>query len=93
MKPHVHSVSRAPSAGSPGLGFFSGIFLLFCQIGRYASNIRQSNRVSHSLPAPTKIQATPNLSLNSDPACIVWRALSSSRYLGFAQRLGAGGAG
>ena len=93
MKPHVHSVSRAPSAGSPGLGFFSGISLLFCQIGRYASNIRQSNRVSHSLPAPTKIQATPNLSLNSDPACTGRFPLSYYRFLGFVQRLGAGVAG
>ena len=35
----------------------------------------------------------PNPSLNSDPACIVLRSLSSTRFLGFVQRLGAGGAG
>ena len=35
----------------------------------------------------------PNPPLNSDPACIVFRSLSASRFLGFAQRLGAGGAG
>ena len=35
----------------------------------------------------------PNLSLNSDPACIVIRSLSTSRFLGSVQRLGAGGAG
>ena len=35
----------------------------------------------------------PNLPLNSDPACIAFRSISTSRYLGFVQRLGAGGAG
>jgi len=39
------------------------------------------------------VRLTPNLPLNSDPACIVLRSLSTSRFLGFAQRLGAGGAG
>jgi len=34
-----------------------------------------------------------NPPLNSDPACIVFRSFSSSRFLGFVQRLGAGGAG
>jgi len=34
-----------------------------------------------------------NLSLKSDPACIAFRSFSSFRYLGFVQRLGAGGAG
>ena len=36
---------------------------------------------------------TPNLSLKSDPACIAFRSFSSSRLLGFVQRLDAGGAG
>ena len=35
----------------------------------------------------------PNPPLNLDPACIAFRSLSTSRYLGFVQRLGAGGAG
>ncbi len=35
----------------------------------------------------------PNPPLNSDPACIAFRSLSSTRFLGFVQRLGAGGAG
>jgi hypothetical protein len=35
----------------------------------------------------------PNPPLNSDPTCIAFRSLSTSRYLGFAQRLGAGGSG
>jgi len=35
----------------------------------------------------------PNLSLNSDPACVVFRSFSCSVFLGFVQRLGAGGAG
>jgi hypothetical protein len=39
------------------------------------------------------VQATPNPPLNSDPAHTVFRSLSASRFLGFAQRLGAGGAG
>jgi len=34
---------------------------------------------------------TPNPPPTSDPACVVFRALSSSRLLGFVQRLGAGG--
>jgi hypothetical protein len=36
---------------------------------------------------------TPNLSLNSDLARTVFRSLLSPCFLGFAQRLGAGGAG
>src|SRR5664279_4165405 len=35
----------------------------------------------------------PNPPLNSDPACIVFRSFSCSVFLGFVQRLGAGGAG
>ena len=35
----------------------------------------------------------PNPPLNSDPACIAFRSLSTSRYLGSVHRLGAGGAG
>ena len=35
----------------------------------------------------------PNPPLNSDPACIAFRSLSTSRFLGSAQRLGAGGSG
>ena len=35
----------------------------------------------------------PNPALHSDPACIAFRSLSSFRFLGFVQRLGAGGAG
>jgi hypothetical protein len=35
---------------------------------------------------------TPNLALNPDPACIAFRSLSTTRFLGFVQRLGAGGA-
>jgi hypothetical protein len=35
----------------------------------------------------------PNPPLNSDPACTAFRSFSSSRFLGSAQRLGAGGAG
>src|SRR5512133_1303471 len=35
--------------------------------------------------------AQSNSPLNSDPACIAFRSLSTSRFLGSAQRLGAGG--
>ena len=35
----------------------------------------------------------PNPPLNSDPACFGFRSLSTSRFLGFVHRLGAGGAG
>ncbi len=41
----------------------------------------------------TKLTATPNLPLNPDPAYLAFRSFSSSRLLGFAPRLGAGGAG
>lgn len=34
-----------------------------------------------------------NPSLNSDPACLVIRSLSTTRFFGSAHRLGAGGAG
>ena len=37
--------------------------------------------------------ALPNLPLHSDPACIAFRSLSTSRFLDSVQRLGAGGAG
>ncbi len=40
-----------------------------------------------------QFHGVPNLSLNSDPACIAFRSFSSFRFLGSAQRLGAGGAG
>jgi hypothetical protein len=42
---------------------------------------------------PTARSCLPNPPLNSDPACIAFRSLSASRFLGSAQRLGAGGAG
>jgi len=42
---------------------------------------------------PSSREPAPNLSLNSDPACIVFHSFSTFRFLGFAQRLGAGGAG
>ena len=35
----------------------------------------------------------PNPPLNSDPACIAFRSLLTSRFLDSALRLGAGGAG
>ncbi|WP_257304717.1 hypothetical protein [Geothrix campi] len=48
----------------------------------------------HSPTAPNSSpSAAPNLSLNSDPACIAFRSLSTSRFLGSVQRLGAGVAG
>ena len=39
------------------------------------------------------LRHTPNPPLHSGPACIASRSLSTSCYLGFVQRLGAGGAG
>jgi len=44
-------------------------------------------------PYPLNCASRPNPPLNSDPACIVVRSLSSFSFLGSAQRLGAGGAG
>jgi hypothetical protein len=40
-----------------------------------------------------KVSPGPNPPLNSDPAYIAYRSLSSSRFLGSVHRLGAGGAG
>ena len=45
-----------------------------------------------ALGAPMR-RARPNLALNSDPACIACRSLSTPRFLGSVHRLGAGGAG
>ena len=39
-----------------------------------------------------RIQQLPNPPLKSDPACIAFRSLSCHVFLGFAHRLGAGGA-
>ena len=39
------------------------------------------------------LRIAPNLSLNSDPACIAFRSFSCFRFLGFAHHLGAGVAG
>jgi len=38
-------------------------------------------------------EQSPNPRLNSDPACVAIRSLSTSRFLGSVQRLGAGVAG
>ena len=43
-----------------------------------------------ALADPPIARGAPNLSLKSDPACIAFRSLSTSRYLGSAHRLGAG---
>jgi len=40
-----------------------------------------------------QFHGVPNLSLNPDPACIVFCSLSTSRFLGSARRLGTGGSG
>ena len=42
---------------------------------------------------PVTNAGPPNLPLNSVPACIAFRSLSASRFLGSVLRLGAGGAG
>ncbi|WP_257307588.1 hypothetical protein [Geothrix campi] len=54
--------------------------------------ITKNNRISMFLYQHSSYPA-PNPPLNSDPACIVPRSLSTSRFLGSVQRLGAGGAG
>jgi hypothetical protein len=46
-------------------------------------------RMRRVLGAPL-LWARPNLALKSDPACIAFRSLSTSRYLGSAHRFGAG---
>ena len=53
----------------------------------------RSKPVLFGFSSGLQFHGVPNLSLNSDPACIVSRSFSSFRYLGFAQRLGAGVAG
>jgi hypothetical protein len=60
-------------------------------IGRHSLRPLQSQHLDNS--SGLQFHGVPNLSLNSDPACIVRRSLSTSRFLGSAHRLGAGGAG
>ena len=45
-----------------------------------------------TLRIPISAHMRPNPPLKSDPACIAFRSLSTSRFLGSAQRFGAGGA-
>jgi len=60
-------------------------------IGRHSLRLFPSKLLSSS--GGLQFRGVPNPSLNSDPACAVFRSFSSFRYLGFVQRLGAGGAG
>jgi len=53
----------------------------------------KSGTATLQLPENAHDHHHPNPQLNSDPACIASRSLSTSRYLGSAQCLGAGGAG
>ena len=54
-----HTASASPRH----FGSFGGISLFLSQIKRYASNIRHLSQLSRSLPALTKAQVSPNLSL------------------------------
>jgi len=56
-------------------------------------SLKQDQIQSRRALGASMLRARPNLQLNSDPACIAFRSLSTFRYLSFAHRLGAGGAG
>jgi len=49
-------------------------------------------RRKRGAPTPWALEVLPNPPLKSDPACVVFRSFSCSVFLGFVQRLGAGGA-
>ncbi len=59
--------------------------------GRHSLQPFSSQRLGSS--RGLQFHGVPNLSLNPDPACIAFRSISTSRFLGSAQCLGAGGAG
>ena len=81
------------AAFSARFGCSGGILLQPNSTWRYASSQRKPQCLVESLPCSIKRNAVPNLPLNPDPARIAFRSLSTSRFLGSAQRLGAGGAG
>ena len=69
--------------------FLLGLRFIYLSILEQNYNIARNPFVSHRVVTVL----APNPSLNSDPACIARRPLSATRFLGSAQRLGAGGAG
>jgi len=81
------------AAFSARFGRSGGIPLRANNTWRYASSQRKPQRLTKSLSSSIKRNAVPNPPLNSDPACIAFRSLSTSCFLGSAQRFGAGVAG
>jgi hypothetical protein len=68
------------------------VFSLWVRRHELPLSLKQAQiQARRALGAPM-LWARPNLALKSDPACIVFRSLSTSRYPGSARRLGAGGA-
>ena len=83
----------APPLAQSGLAFAFGLVGL--KVRSFSVGIPVARSGPNQLGSSSGLQfhGVPNLSLNSDPACVGFRSFSSSRFLGSAQRLGAGGAG
>jgi len=85
-QPLVSALGVAQNSQNPGAIYGSINLKLLGSQTRSTKKFQSSSRATHGIGAP-------NPPLHSDPACIVFRSLSTSRFLGFVQRLGAGGAG
>jgi hypothetical protein len=59
-----------------------GMFQLLGIFGSFAARGGRPDSIV-SVHSAAKFDLPPNLSLNSDPACILLRSLSTSRFLGF----------
>jgi len=89
----VSSPNYRSAAFSARFGSSSGILLQPNNTRRYASSHRKLPTPWQPGPYSIQRNALPNLSLNPDPACNVFRSLSTSCFLGFGLRFAAGGAG
>src|ERR1035438_7650817 len=71
-----------------GLCLWARRFQQFSLLGRHSLHPLTSRLFKNS--GGLKFLGVPNPPLKSDPACIAFRSLSTSRYPGSARRLGAG---
>jgi len=90
---YIHALQLSKNGGLSGLLNVSGSI----QHSRWRSTETLFSSTNFHLgflkTSVTMIIHSPNPPLNSDPACIAFRSLSTSRFLGFVHHLGAGGAG
>ena len=83
----------APSLAQSAWFFAFGLVRLKARPRSVGIPFARSKPVLFGFSGGLQFHGVPNLSLNSDPACIAFRSLSTFCYLGFVHRLGAGGAG